>query len=315
MMVCKQKIHFKKTFFIFPDFCTTQILKSIRFLIKNILNYHNKPLAHDKKIYYDCFTMEDKTIISFANVSANYDSKHDVLNDVSFNIGTGAFYFLTGTSGAGKTTLLRLIYQLHKPASGTIKLFGRDCHELSRNDISALRNKMAIVFQSYSLISHMTVFDNVALPLRVRGFSNDKIKKLVTKTLEWVGLGKFAKMYPMELSGGQQQRVCVARAIIIQPEILLADEPTGNLDDENASRLMELFIQMNKMMGTTIILATHNKKLMETYKFPVITVDNHHVTFSSATDKTESLRKWKGPQPQNYFADLSKQLEEIGKDK
>jgi len=258
---------------------------------------------------------KEKTTISFANVSASYDNKHDVLNDVSFNINNGSFYFLTGASGAGKTTLLRLIYQLHKPNSGTIKLFDQDCHDLSRNEVSTLRNKMAIVFQEYSLISHMTVFDNVALPLRVRGVGADKIKKLVTKTLEWVGLGKYANVYPMELSGGQQQRVSVARAIITQPSILLADEPTGNLDDENASRLMELFLQMNKVFGTTIILATHNKKLLETYEFPVITVDNHHVTFNSADNKKTDThpRQWKGPQPQNYFADLSKQLEEIGK--
>ena len=253
------------------------------------------------------------TTISFANVSANYDGKHDVLTDVSFNISGGAFYFLTGASGAGKTTLLRLIYQLHKPSEGTIKLFGTDCEGLSRNDITALRQKMAIVFQEYSLISHMSVFDNVALPLRVRGVPSDKIKKLVTKTLEWVGLGKYANAYPMELSGGQQQRVSVARAIIIQPSILLADEPTGNLDDENASRLMELFIQMNKMFGTTIILATHNKKLLETYKFPVITVDNHHVAFSSNKNDSAPARKWKGPQPQNYFSEISKQFEGIGK--
>ena len=262
--------------------------------------------------------MEGKTTISFANVSANYDNGIDVLSDVSFNISGGAFYFLNGPSGAGKTTLLRLIYQLHKPANGTIKLFGQDCGELSRDEISALRQKMAIVFQEYSLISHMTVFDNVALPLRVRGVSGDKIKKLVTKTLEWVGLGKYANMYPLELSGGQQQRVSVARAIIIQPAILLADEPTGNLDDENASRLMELFTQMNKMFGTTIILATHNKKLLETYKFPIIMVDNHHVSFSGInTGDNESLsdkvRKWKGPQPQNVFSEISKQLETIGK--
>lgn len=253
-----------------------------------------------------------ETTISFANVSATYDNKHDVLSDVSFNISGGAFYFLTGASGAGKTTLLRLIYQLHKPSNGTIKLFGKDCSELSRDEISVLRQKMAIVFQEYSLISHMTVFDNVALPLRVRGFGNDKIKKLVTKTLEWVGLGKYANAYPMELSGGQQQRVSVARAIIIQPSILLADEPTGNLDDENASRLMELFIQMNKMFGTTVILATHNKKLLETYKFPVIMVDNHHVAFSGANTEN-TTRKWKGPQPQNYFSEISKQFEDIGK--
>ena len=261
--------------------------------------------------------MDVKTTISFANVSANYDNGQDVLSNVSFNISGGAFYFLTGASGAGKTTLLRLIYQLHKPSSGTIKLFGQDCDNISRNDISMLRHKMAIVFQEYSLISHMTVFDNVALPLRVRGFSNDKIKKLVTKTLEWVGLGKYANAYPMELSGGQQQRVSVARAIIIQPAILLADEPTGNLDDENASRLMELFIQMNKMFGTTIILATHNKKLLENYKFPVITVENHHVAFAGTenkkTDSGDVARRWKGPQPQNYFSEISKQFEDIGK--
>ena len=242
--------------------------------------------------------MESKTTISFANVSANYDKGDDVLSDVSFNISGGAFYFLTGNSGAGKTTLLRLIYQLHKPSTGTIKLFGHNCETLSRDETSKL-------------------FDNVALPLRVRDVSADKIKKLVTKTLEWVGLGKYADVYPMELSGGQQQRVSVARAIITQPSILLADEPTGNLDEENASRLMELFIKMNKMFGTTVILATHNKKLLETYKFPVITVDNHHVTFSEAnTEKnstTTSTRKWKGPQPQNYFSEISKQFEDIGK--
>ena len=260
--------------------------------------------------------MEGKTNISFANVSANYDNGQDVLSNVSFNISAGAFYFLTGASGAGKTTLLRLIYQLHKPNKGIIKLFGHDCSTLSRNDISKLRHKMAIVFQEYSLISHMTVFDNIALPLRVRGFNQDKIKKLVSKTLEWVGLGKYANAYPLELSGGQQQRVSVARAIIIQPSILLADEPTGNLDDENASRLMELFVQMNKVFGTTIILATHNKKLLDTYHFPVISIENHHVSFNGINDtSTDSTRKWKGPKPQlqNDFAELSKQFEEIGK--
>lgn len=260
--------------------------------------------------------MESETIISFANVSTNYDNGHDILTDVSFNISAGSFYFLTGASGAGKTTLLRLIYQLHNPTKGLIKLFGHECNNMSRNDISLLHNKMAIVFQEYSLISHMTVFDNVALPLRVRGVGADKIKKLVTKTLEWVGLGKYADVYPVELSGGQQQRVSVARAIIVQPAILLADEPTGNLDDENASRLMELFIQMNKMFGTTVILATHNKKLLETYKFPIISIENRHVSFAGKNDdkKTETMRKWKGPQPQsqNYFTELSKQFENIG---
>ena len=255
-----------------------------------------------------------ETTISFANVSANYDNGHDVLSDVSFNISGGAFYFLNGASGAGKTTLLRLIYQLHKPLRGQIKLFGQNNAEMSRDEIANLHHKMAIVFQEYSLLSHMTVFDNVALPLRVRGISESKVKKLVAKVLDWVGLGKYADVRPMELSGGQQQRVSVARAIIIQPAILLADEPTGNLDDDNASRLMELFIQMNKLFGTTIILATHNRKLMETYKFPVIHVENHRVGFvgKSQNATPDPKKVWKGPTPKNYFTELSKQFDKIG---
>lgn len=262
--------------------------------------------------------MEEKTTISFANVAAQYDGTPEILTDVSFNIGNGAFYFLSGASGAGKTTLLRLIYQLHKPSRGQIKLFGRVTNDMSRDEITDIRQKMAIVFQEYSLLSHLSVFDNVALPLRVRGVAEGKIKKLVTKVLDWVGLGKYADSNPRALSGGQQQRVSVARAIIVQPSILLADEPTGNLDDENASRLMELFIQMNKMFGTTIILATHNKKLMETYKFPVIHVENHRVSFSGkkATNNTKSesdtKKTWRGPKPQNYFTELSKQFDDIG---
>ncbi len=217
--------------------------------------------------------MENTTAISFANVAAGYINTPDVLTDVSFNIRPGAFYFLSGASGAGKTTLLRLIYQLHKPGRGHIKLFDKITNELSRDEIADLRKRMAIVFQEYSLLSHLSVFDNIALPLRVRGIAESKIKKLVSKTLEWVGLGKYADSDPKSLSGGQQQRVSVARAIITQPEILLADEPTGNLDDENAARLMDLFIQMNKSFGTTIIIATHNQKLMDAYKYPVIRVD------------------------------------------
>ena len=261
--------------------------------------------------------MEEKTNISFANVAAKYDGSPEILTDVSFNIGAGAFYFLSGASGAGKTTLLRLIYQLHKPERGQIKLFGKNTNELSRDEITELRQKMAIVFQEYSLLSHLSVFDNVALPLRVRGIDEDKIKKLVAKVLDWVGLGKYADANPRALSGGQQQRVSVARAIIVQPAILLADEPTGNLDDENASRLMKLFIQMNKMFGTTVILATHNKKLMETYKFPVIKVENHRVSFTgksaSPAPQSDSEKKvWKGPKPQTYFTELSKQFDDIG---
>ena len=259
--------------------------------------------------------MEEKTAISFAKVAAKYDNGPEILTDVSFNISGGGFYFLSGASGAGKTTLLRLIYQLHKPSHGQIKLFGKITNDMTRDEITQIRQKMAIVFQEYSLLSHLTVFDNVALPLRVRGVAEAKIKKLVAKVLDWVGLGKYADANPKALSGGQQQRVSVARAIIVQPSILLADEPTGNLDDENASRLMELFIQMNKMFGTTIILATHSKKIMDTYKFPVIKVENHRISFTGTAaeqPKAETTKIWKGPKPQNYFSELSKQFDDIG---
>ncbi len=258
--------------------------------------------------------MENTTAISFANVAAGYINTPDVLTDVSFNIRPGAFYFLSGASGAGKTTLLRLIYQLHKPGRGHIKLFDKITNELSRDEIADLRKRMAIVFQEYSLLSHLSVFDNIALPLRVRGIAESKIKKLVSKTLEWVGLGKYADSDPKSLSGGQQQRVSVARAIITQPEILLADEPTGNLDDENAARLMDLFIQMNKSFGTTIIIATHNQKLMDAYKYPVIRVDNHRVRFDGVAAAPNVARVWKGPttaKDKNYFNELSKQFDEI----
>lgn len=258
--------------------------------------------------------MEDNTVISFANVGVRYDAGPDVLTDVSFNIGAGSFFFLSGASGAGKTTLLRLIYQLHKPCRGTIKIFGVQTNNITRDEVTALRQKMAIVFQEYSLMSHMSVFDNVALPLRVRGVDEAKIKKLVTKTLEWVGLGKFANANPKTLSGGQQQRVSVARAIIVQPAIMLADEPTGNLDDENAARLMELFIQMNKIFGTTIIIATHNTKLMQTYKFPVMHVADHKLSFVGRT-QSESARAKKTTESvagEALFAELTKQFDNIG---
>lgn len=257
--------------------------------------------------------METGTIISFANVAARYEGGREVLSDVSFNISGGAFYFLTGASGAGKTTLLRLIYHLHPQSRGQIKLFGKTTTGMTRDDITSLRRKMAIVFQEYSLISHLSVFDNIALPLRVRGADEKYVRKLVAKTLEWVGLAQYANQKPLNLSGGQQQRVSVARAIITQPEILLADEPTGNLDDDSAARLMELFLQMNKNFGTTIILATHSSKLMDTYKFPKIMVADKHVVFQGSggviAPTVGGAVEQPAPKKKNYFSELSLDLE------
>ncbi|MCL2758106.1 MAG: ATP-binding cassette domain-containing protein [Alphaproteobacteria bacterium] len=261
-----------------------------------------------------------RNVISFANVAARYEGGPEILSDVSFNINSHSFYFLTGASGAGKTTLLRLIYHLHTQSRGQIKLFGKSTAELSRDDIADLRRKMAIVFQEYSLISHLSVFDNIALPLRVRGRDEKYIQKLVARALQWVGLSRYATVLPLNLSGGQQQRVAVARAIITQPEILLADEPTGNLDDDSASKLMEMFVQMNRNFGTTIILATHSQNLLDTYKFPRILVENHKVVFKgdlvaqSAPHRIlDKTRQSDGAISQNYFAELSKQFEEFAK--
>jgi cell division transport system ATP-binding protein len=270
-----------------------------------------------------------RNVISFADVGARYEGGPEILSDVSFNINSHSFYFLTGASGAGKTTLLRLIYHLHSQSRGQIKLFGKSTANMDRDGIADLRRKMAIVFQDYSLISHLSVFDNIALPLRVRGRDEKYIKKLVTRALQWVGLAQYADTHPLNLSGGQQQRVAVARAIITEPEILLADEPTGNLDDVSAAKLMEMFIRMNKNFGTTIILATHSKKLLDTYKFPRILVENHKVSFASGNapaslkaaperpkdiiESPQQLPKRSSsphqPKDKNYFAKLSEELQ------
>lgn len=254
--------------------------------------------------------MSSNTVISFVGVGAKYESDKEILSDVSFNISKGSFYFLSGMSGAGKTTLLKLIYGLFKQSRGQIKLFGKSISDSSHDQITELRKKMSIVFQEYSLLSHLTVFDNVALPLRVRNYPEHKVKELVNNTLEWVGLSRFAENYPKTLSGGQQQRISVARAIIVQPDILLADEPTGNLDDKNASKLMELFVQMNKKFGTTVIIATHSLKIMSNYKFPTIIIEDGKVSFTNRTEET-TRKTWKGPKPQNYFAELSERFDKI----
>ena len=200
--------------------------------------------------------MEENTAISFTNVGAKYDNAREVLSDVSFNISNGSFYFLSGASGAGKTTLLRLIYQLHKPCRGQIKLFGQITNNMTRDDIAKLRHKMAIVFQEYSLLSHMTVFDNIALPLRVRGIPEQKIKKLVSKTLEWVGLGKYADANPKALSGGQQQRVAIARTLAMDPAVILFDEPTSALDPELVGEVLAVMKSLAED-GMTMIVVTH----------------------------------------------------------
>jgi cell division transport system ATP-binding protein len=201
-------------------------------------------------------------MIRFENVGLRYGIGPEILRDVSFHIPERSFQFLTGPSGAGKTSLLRLLFLSLRPTRGNITVFGRDRSTISRHDLPMLRQKIGVVFQDFRLLDHLTTFENVALPLRVRGREETSYKSDVRDLLEWVGLGDRMHVYPPVLSGGEKQRVSIARALIEQPSVLLADEPTGNVDPPLARRLLKLFIELNKL-GTAVIIATHDLSLME----------------------------------------------------
>jgi cell division transport system ATP-binding protein len=186
----------------------------------------------------------------------------EILRDLSFAIPRGSFQFLSGPSGAGKTTLLRLLFMSLKPTRGLITIFGKDRSAITRRDLPMMRRRIGIVFQDFRLLDHMTTYENVALPLRVRGREESGYRSDVTELLKWVGLGERMHVLPPVLSGGEKQRAAIARALIEQPEILLADEPTGNVDPPLARRLLRLFIELNRL-GTAVVIATHDLGLME----------------------------------------------------
>ena len=201
-------------------------------------------------------------MIRFENVGLRYGIGPEIMRDVSFHIPERSFQFLTGPSGAGKSSLLRLLFLSLKPTRGNITVFGRDRSTISRHDLPMLRRKIGVVFQDFRLLDHLTTFENVALPLRVRGREEASYKADVRDLLDWVGLGDRMHVYPPVLSGGEKQRVSIARALIEQPSVLLADEPTGNVDPPLARRLLKLFIELNKL-GTAVVIATHDLSLME----------------------------------------------------
>ena len=206
-------------------------------------------------------------IAEFNGVSFRYKGGNDILKDIQFSLAPGSFHFMTGESGAGKTSLLSLLYLDHLPTKGRMRLFGQTVDSLSRSAKAMIRRQIGVVFQDYRLLDHLTAFDNVALPLRLIGEKESEIRRHVSELLAWVGLEKQIKAYPQELSGGEQQRIAIARAVIHKPALLLADEPTGNVDDAMAKRLLHLFLELNKL-GTTIVVATHNTELVRTFKFP-----------------------------------------------
>jgi len=200
-------------------------------------------------------------IVQFENVGLRYGTGAETLSDISFNLAAGDFLFLTGPSGAGKTSLLRLLFLAQRPSRGVIRLFGEDVVTLPRDRMPSYRRRIGVVFQDFRLIPYLSAFDNVALPLRLAGVDERDVATSVDEMLEWVGLAGRSDARPATLSGGEQQRVAIARAVIARPEILVADEPTGNVDPEMAGRLLYLFEALNRL-GTTIIVATHDVHLL-----------------------------------------------------
>ena len=202
------------------------------------------------------------TIVQFENVGLRYGTGQETLSDISFTLASGAFYFLTGASGAGKTSLLRLLYLAQRPSRGIIRLFGEDAVTMPRSRLPGFRRRIGVVFQDFRLIPHLSIADNIALPLRVAGVPEADVAGPVSEMLAWVGLGDRGGARPATLSGGEQQRVAIARAVIGRPEILVADEPTGNVDPEMAERLLLLFDSLNRL-GTTVLVATHDLHLQD----------------------------------------------------
>jgi cell division transport system ATP-binding protein len=201
-------------------------------------------------------------LIRFENVGLRYGMGPEILRDVSFHVAPKSFQFLTGPSGAGKTSLLRLLFMALRPTRGLITAFGKDISTINQHELPLLRRRMGVVFQDFRLLDHLTTYENVALPHRVRGKEESTYRNDVIELLKWVGLGERIHVLPPVLSGGEKQRAAIARALIDQPQVLLADEPTGNVDPPLARRLLRLFMELNNS-GTAVVIATHDLTLMD----------------------------------------------------
>lgn len=208
-------------------------------------------------------------VVHFEAVGMRYGRAPEVLRDIHLTLAPGSFHFLTGASGAGKSSLLKLIYLAARPSRGLIRLFGHDVATVSRKDLPFLRRRIGVVFQEFRLLDHLSAFDNVALPLRIAGRKPNDYRSDVAELLSWVGLGQRMHAMPPTLSGGEKQRLAIARAVVARPEIILADEPTGNVDPDMAARLLRLFVELNRL-GTTVLIASHDEALIAASGQPVL---------------------------------------------
>ncbi|GAB4129762.1 MAG: cell division ATP-binding protein FtsE [Rhodothalassiaceae bacterium] len=223
-------------------------------------------------------------IVRLENVGMRYGMGAEVLQDIGFTLEPGSFHFLTGPSGAGKSSLLKLLYLAHRPSRGHMTLFGEDVMAAKRQALPQLRRRIGVVFQDYRLLDHLSAIDNVALPLRIAGGASDSmIREHVEELLVWVGLKDRMHARPQTLSGGEKQRVAIARAVIAKPDLLLADEPTGNVDPAMARRLMHLFVELNKL-GTTTVIATHDRELVAEMGKPTMTLSGGRLMLDGEED-------------------------------
>ncbi|MDP6706894.1 MAG: cell division ATP-binding protein FtsE [Alphaproteobacteria bacterium] len=215
-------------------------------------------------------------MVRFENVGMRYGLGPEVLRDITFHLEPSSFHFLVGPSGAGKSSLLRLLSLALRPSRGLITIFGHDLATTPRQALPGLRRQIGVVFQDFRLLGHLSVLENVALPLRIAG-RNQRIGEHVKELLDWVGLGDHADNLPSRLSGGEQQRVAICRAVVAQPSLLLADEPTGNVDDNIGFRLMRLFEELHRT-GTTVVVATHNRILVDAFDHPRLVIEDGTLT-------------------------------------
>jgi cell division transport system ATP-binding protein len=222
-------------------------------------------------------------VVQFDGVEMRYGREPPVLEDVSFSLAPGSFHFLTGASGAGKSSLLSLIYLAARPSAGTVTLFGRESKGLSRADLPKVRRRIGVVFQDMRLLDHLSLFDNAALPLRLRGANPKTYRDDVVELLRWVGIGARVDAKPPTLSGGEKQRLALARAVVGRPDILLADEPTGNVDPAMSHRLLRLFLELNRQ-GVTILIASHDPDLVSEAGMPVLHLDKGKLTRHAGRD-------------------------------